>query len=239
MAESIGYQDTPILPDSGYHVHDGNRPQPPVVTPGDLKSPPSDAIVLFDGKDLSSWHSKDQPATWKVENGYIEVVPRTGGIQTKGEYGTIQLHLEFTEPEEVKGDSQGRGNSGVFLMGIYEIQVLDSYNNLTYADGSVGAIYGQYPPLVNAIRKPGEWNNYDIVWERPQFDGDRVVKPAYVTVILNGVLLHHRRELLGVPGHKIAPEYFPHADKGPLSLQDHGDKVRFRNIWLRELPELD
>ena len=236
---NIGYDDTPILPDSGYHVHDGTRPQPPVVTPGAAGAAPSDATVLFDGTDLSAWKGRDGEAAWKVQNGYMEVAPKTGGIHTTAEFGSVQLHLEFSEPEVVKGDSQGRGNSGVFLMGIYEIQVLDSYQNPTYADGSVGAIYGQYPPFANAIRKPGEWNTYDIVWEAPQFDGDTVKKPAHVTVFLNGILLHHRKQLLGQTGHKSMPKYEAHGAKGPLELQDHGDLVRFRNIWVRELPQLD
>ena len=241
MAE-LGYDDTPIIPGSHYRVHDIARPQPRIVTPGDASgAPPSDAIVLFDGTDLSGWKKKKsgEAAEWKVENGYMEVVPKTGGIVSKATFGSCQLHVEFASPEEVIGDSQGRGNSGVFLMGIYEIQVLDSYQNPTYADGSVGAIYGQYPPFANAIRKPGEWNTYDIVWEAPQFDGDTVKKPAHVTVFLNGILLHHRKQLLGQTGHKSMPKYEAHGAKGPLELQDHGDLVRFRNIWVRELPQLD
>jgi hypothetical protein len=239
MADNLGYQDTPVLPDSGYHVHDGNRPQPPVVTPGDGSAAPSDAKVLFDGSSLAEWSGKDGPAKWKVENGYMEVAPGTGAIRTNLKFGSCQLHLEFAAPEVVKGDSQGRGNSGVFMMGTYEIQVLDSYNNPTYADGAVGAIYGQYPPFVNAIRTPGTWNYYDIIWERPVFDGEKVVKPAYVTVLLNGVVLHHRRKLMGATGHKNISGYTAHDATGPLELQDHGDLVRFRNIWVRELPELD
>ncbi|MAG13372.1 MAG: hypothetical protein CMN78_02220 [Spirochaetales bacterium] len=236
---TLGYKDTPILPDSGYHVHDSDRPQPPVVTPGGDNGPPSDATVLFDGSDLSAWEGRDGAAAWIVRDGYMEVTPKTGAIHTGQTFGSVQLHLEFAEPAEVKGDSQGRGNSGVFLMGIYEIQVLDSYENPTYADGSVGAIYGQYPPMANAIRKPGEWNSYDIVWEAPEFDGETVKKPAYVTVFLNGVLLHHRKKLLGKTGHKTLAGYAAHDGVGPLELQDHGDPVRFRNIWIRELSGLD
>ena len=231
----LGYKDTPILPDSGYHVHDSDRPQPPIVTPGEAGSAPSDATVLFDGTDLSQWVGRDGDAQWKVENGFMEVTPGTGAIRTRAEFGNIQLHIEFASPEKVEGDSQGRGNSGVFLMGIYEIQVLDNYDNLTYPDGTVGAIYGQYPPLANSIRKPGEWNQYDIVWEAPAFENGAVVRPAYVTVILNGVLLHHRKELLGATGHRIAPVYSEHGAKGPIELQDHKNPVRFRNIWIREL----
>jgi hypothetical protein len=238
--EALGYSDTPILPDSGYHVHDGTRPQPRLVTPGLGAAPPSDAVVLFCGTDLIQWETLDgQPAGWKVENGYMEMVPGTGHIRTKGEWGDIQLHLEFASPTEIKGQGQGRGNSGVFLMGLYEIQVLDNYDNPTYADGTVGAIYGQYPPLVNALRAPGEWNVYDIVWECPRFEGLELVEPAYVTVFLNGIVLHHRKALRGPTNHKVITPWSPHPPRGPLMLQDHRDKVRFRNIWLRNLGDYD
>ena len=168
-----------------------------------------------------------------MENGYFEVVPKTGDIYTKESFGSIQLHLEFQAPTEIKGESQGRGNSGVFLMSNYEIQVLDNYDNPTYPDGTVGGIYGQYPPQVNAIRKPGEWNTYDIVWEAPKFVGDKVDRPAFVTVFLNNIVLHNRQKLLGSTGHQILGEYQTHRDAEPLQLQDHGDLVRFRNIWIR------
>ncbi len=234
--DSLGYQDTPILPDSGFHVHDGLRPQPVVVTPGDGTVPPSDAVVLFDGSDLSQWESLDGGAAkWTVTDGWMVVVPKTGNIRTKQEFGSIQLHVEFASPTDVKGEGQGRGNSGVFLMGLYEIQVLDNYDNPTYPDGTVGGIYGQYPPMANAVRKPGEWNYYDIVWETPLFDGETLLRPAYVTVFLNNILLHHRRKLLGKTDHRVAPEYVPHGPTGPLMLQDHGDLVKFRNIWVRRL----
>lgn len=246
MAQQIGYDDTPILPGTNWHVHDGNRPQPPVVTPGEPSTqccagaPPSDAVILFDGTDLSGWEHRDgSPAGWKVENGYMEVVPKTGYIRTKAQFGDCHLHVEFRCPEEIKGEGQGRGNSGVFLMGKYEIQVLDCYDNLTYPDGTTGAIYGQYPPLANACRKPGEWNVYDIIWEAPRFDGDTLVRPAYVTVMLNGIVLHHHRQLRGVTSHKVLTEYEPHGAEGPLELQDHGDLVRFRNIWYRPLVGYD
>ena len=230
----LGYSDTPILEDSGYHVHDGERPQPPVVTPGEGTAAPSDAIVLFDGKDLDKWESdKGGPATWRIGDGYMEVAPRTGGIRTKQSFGTIQLHLEFASPEVVKGDSQGRGNSGVFFNEIYEIQVLDNYDNPTYPDGTVGGIYGQYPPLANPMRKPGQWNAYDIVFEAPVFDGDKLASPAYATVFLNNIILHNRKALRGPTGHKVITPYHPHGD-APLALQDHGDLVRFRNIWVRD-----
>lgn len=241
MAE-LGYDDTPIIPGSHYRVHDIARPQPRIVTPGDASgAPPSDAIVLFDGTDLSGWKKKKsgEAAEWKVENGYMEVVPKTGGIVSKATFGSCQLHVEFASPEEVIGDSQGRGNSGVFLMGLYELQVLDNYNNPTYADGTTGAIYGQYPPLVNACRKPGEWTTYDIIWVAPVFDGDTLVSPARVTALVNGLVTQHDKELQGPTEHKKTTEYRPHAADMPLELQDHGDKVRFRNIWYRPLTDYD
>jgi hypothetical protein len=199
--------------------------------------PPSDAVVLFDGRDLAGWRSFDSggPAGWRVESGYVEVVPRTGDIRTTMEFGDCQLHVEFATPAEVIGSSQGRGNSGVFLMGRYEIQVLDCYENPTYPDGTTGAIYGQYPPLVNACRRPGEWQTYDILWTAPHFEGDRLVTPAYCTVLHNGVLVQNHSELLGVTSHRVAPTWTPHPAVGPLRLQDHGDRVRYRNIWYREL----
>jgi hypothetical protein len=234
---SLGYSDTPILRDSGYRVHDGKRPQPPIVTPGIGTGAPSDATIIFDGTSLDGWESMDgTPAQWKLGKGFMEVKPKTGNIRTKQGFGSIQLHLEFATPKKVKGESQGRGNSGVFLMSRYEIQVLDNFDNPTYADGTVGAIYGQYPPYANAIRKPGEWNTYDIMWEAPEYKGERLVRPAYVTVILNNILLQHRTCLLGETGHRTLSEYIPHNAAEPLMLQDHGDLVRFRNIWARPIP---
>jgi hypothetical protein len=238
----LGYDDTPLISGQNYKVHDSQRPQPRVVTPSIVGAtnavavPPSDAVVLFDGADLSQWVGGDgQPAAWKLENGYMEVAPGSGNIRTLQEFGDCQLHLEFASPIEVKGDGQGRGNSGVFLMGIYEIQVLDCYNNPTYADGTTGAIYGQYAPLVNACRPPGEWQSYDIIWDAPKFEGDKLISPARVTVLLNGVVLHHGTTLLGPTTHRDISDYKPHAAQGPLELQDHGDLVRFRNIWYRPL----
>jgi len=178
------------------------------------------------------------PIQWKVEKGAMEVT-RTGDIQTKDEFGDCQLHIEWVAPAEVKGDSQGRGNSGVFLMDRYEIQILDGYNNITYADGTTAAIYGQYPPLVNACRKPGEWQTYDIFFVAPRFKGEELLSPAYVTIIYNGVLVHHNQALMGQTGHKILASYKPHPPKGPTRLQDHGNPVRFRNIWIRELKGYD
>ena len=235
-----GYNDTPLVPGSSYHVHDGDRPAPRVVTPGEGGGPPSDAIVLFGGADLSNWvHGDGRPAEWWVFEGCLEVNAGSGDIHTREEFGSCQLHVEWRAPHEVRGDSQGRGNSGVFLMGAYEFQVLDCYDNPTYADGTAGAIYGQFPPLVNACRRPGEWQAYDIIWEAPAFEGDRVARPAYATVLLNGLLVHHRVELQGATGHRNVPGYAAHTATGPLKLQDHGDKVRFRNIWYRPLTGYD
>jgi len=227
-------------PDSNWAIHDLNRPLPPVVDPGPAGPSipaPSDAVVLFNGKDLSRWEDgKGAPAKWKVENGYLEVIAKTGSIQTKRGFGDCQLHIEWAAPSAVKGDGQERGNSGVFLMNIYEVQVLDGYNNKTYADGSTAAIYGQYPPLVNACRKPGEWQTYDIIFHRPLFDKDgKATRPARLTVFHNGILVHENAELTGPTEHKARPPYKTHQDKLPLSLQDHGNPVRYRNIWIREL----
>lgn len=243
----LGYDDTPFLPDGKWRVHDSNRPQPLVVYPGTPSTqekfgePPSDAVILFDGTDLSKWVSSRDggPARWKVENGYMEVVAGTGDIQTIEHFGDCQLHLEWAAPAEVRGESQGRGNSGVFIMGLYEIQVLDCYENPTYADGTTAAIYGQYPPLVNACRKPGEWQIYDIIWIAPRFDGDKLVSPAYVTVLHNGVVVHYHTPLFGPTTHRQILPYTPHPPVGPLRLQDHGDPVRFRNIWYRVLKGYD
>ncbi len=249
MAEqkNVGYDDTPIIPGTTWHVHDGTRPQPPVVTPGTESSqdapgtPPGDAIVLFDGADASGWvkAGTDDPIGWKVENGYMEVVPKSGGIASKEHFGDCQLHLEWAAPAEVSGESQGRGNSGVFLMGRYEIQVLDCYQNPTYPDGTTGGVYGQCPPMVNACREPGAWQMYDIIWVAPRFLGDGRVVPARVTVLLNGVLLHNAREVMGPTTHRKITAYRPHPETGPLELQDHNDPVRFRNIWYRPIQGYD
>jgi hypothetical protein len=243
-----GYTDTPFLPDGKWRVHDADRPHPRVVTPGpEPGQPPSDAIVLFDGKDLSKWGTngtgadkgKVVAAPWKVENGYMEVAPGKGSIFTRENFGDCQIHVEWAAPAKVLGSSQGRGNSGVMIMGRYEIQVLDSYNNVTYADGQAGAMYGQYPPLVNASRKPGEWQTYDIIFESPRFEGGKVAKPAYVTIIHNGVVLHHRQAFIGQVAHKLVGTYTPHEPEGPILLQDHGNPIRFRNIWARRLTSYD
>jgi hypothetical protein len=244
--KQVGYDDTPLIQEGGrFKVHDSARSQPRIVTPGTASTPespgrpPSDGVVLFDGRDASRWKGRDGECRWKVENGYLEVSPGTGNIETREHFGDCQLHLEWAAPSVVKGDSQGRGNSGVFLMGLYEIQVLDCFDNPTYADGTTAAIYGQYPPLVNACRKPGDWQTYDIIWEGPRFEGERLTRPAAITVIQNGIVVHHRTQLLGRTGHRQAPAYTPHPPVGPLMLQDHGDLVRFRNIWYRPLTGYD
>ncbi len=241
-----GYSDTPMLPGQKWRVHDIKRPHPRLVTPASTPGqPPSDAIVLFDGKDLSKWQSHGPkngnpgPAAWKVENGYTEVVHGAGDIFTKEKFGDIQLHIEWASPSEIDGTSQWRGNSGVLLMDRYEIQVLDSYNNVTYADGQAGSLYGQWPPLVNASRKPGEWQTYDIAFEAPRFENSKLVKPGYVTVFHNGVLLHHHKEILGRMVHREVGTYTPHGAEEPLSLQNHDTPVRYRNIWVRRITPYD
>ena len=231
---NLGYTDTPMLPWLPYHVHDPARPRPALVTPAPrVGDAPSDATVLFDGTSLSSWTPAKNP--WRIENGYMEVIPNTGDLRTKEVFGDVQLHVEWAAPPQVRGDSQNRGNSGIFLQGRYEVQVLDSFNNPTYPDGQAGALYGQWPPLVNAVRRPGEWQSYDIVFEAPRFEGTKLVKAAYMTVFLNGVLLHHRKELMGPTVHRALARYAPQPADGPLVLQDHQQPVRFRNIWIRRL----
>jgi hypothetical protein len=242
----LGYTTTPLIPGTKWHVHDGDRPQPRIVTPADTFSlgakPPSDAIVLFDGKDLSKWSQGDgSPAKWKVENGYMEVAPHTGSIQTKDRFADFQLHIEFATPAEVKGDSQGRGNSGILFNGVYEVQVLDSYKNPTYPDGQAGGLYGQTPPLVNASKPPGEWQSYEIIFESPRWGANKnLVKKAAVTVIHNGVVLHHRHEFTGTTPHQQNGNYdHVHDPEVFIQLQDHNNPMRFRNVWLRKLGEYD
>ncbi len=243
--ENLQYVET----DTGrWLIHDMNRPAPAVISPGtgSTKSEPggapSDAIVLFDGTDLSEWtDTKGNPSKWIVgDGGYMECVKGSGYIQSKRKFGSCQLHVEFATPSRVSGSSQGRGNSGVFLMANYEVQVLDSYDNKTYPDGQCAALYGRVVPLVNACRKPGEWQSYDIIFHRPIFEGNKVVKKATFTVFQNGVLVQDNVELEGGTGwrgpHAIS-DYEPHEDKLPIMLQDHGNPVRFRNIWIRELAD--
>lgn len=218
-------------------VHSMDRPRPPVVNPGPA---PSDAIVLFDGRDLSQWvrAGDSSAAGWAVRDGYMEVVAQSGGIRTRRGFGDVQLHVEWATPARVEGEGQERGNSGVFLMGLYEIQVLDSYENVTYADGQAAAIFGQTPPLVNASRPPGQWQTYDIVFHRPRFAADgSVTQPARVTVFHNGVLVQDNVMITGRTVFGRVAHYEPHGDQLPIMLQDHSYPVRYRNIWLRELTE--
>ncbi len=244
-------KDSPYMFIDGVKVHETDvtkQPLPPVVTPGEpagFFAPPSDATVLFNGSEESfktNWtDTKGAPSQWRVVNGALESVKRAGYIQSKGSFGSCQLHIEWASPSNVSGDGQGRGNSGVFLMGTYEVQVLDSYENQTYADGQAGALYGRSKPLANACRKPGEWQSYDIIFHRPMFDDKgNVVRRATFTVIHNGVLVQDHTVLSGGTGWNgpnAATEYKAHADKMPFSLQDHGNPVRFRNIWIRELKD--
>jgi hypothetical protein len=209
-------------------------PEPVVVTPGKDNGPPSDAVVLFDGKDLSKWNNGDK---WVIKDGYA-IAAKTG-ITTKDSFGDCQLHLEFASPEEVRGKGQGRGNSGAYIMGRYEVQILDSYQNETYFDGQCGSLYKQHPPLVNACRKPGEWQTYDIVFEGPRFEDKKLVRPGYVTVIHNGIVVQNHFELKGGTYYDRPAAYTPHGPKAPLNLQFHGDPVKFRNIWIRELKEMN
>lgn len=226
-------------------IHDMNRPKPPVVDPGTASTqeqpgtPPSDAIVLFNGTDLSQWCTMtgDKPK-WKVKGNFMETVAGTGQIRTWQAFGDCQLHVEWATPNPPHGTGQGRGNSGVFLMGQYEVQVLDSYKSDTYADGQASAIYGQYPPLVNVCRAPGQWQTYDIIFSRPHFDDDgKLIKPAFITVIQNGVVTQNHVKILGPTNWQNSLPYEKHPPKLFLALQDHANPVRYRNIWIRELPE--
>ena len=244
LAASPAFAQAPPDPE-GWAQHDEKRPQPAVVDPGTgvppeaPGQPPSDAIVLFDGRDLSAWKSQkgDLPAPWKVEGGHFEVVKGTGGIETRQSFGDVQLHIEWRTPSPAVGHGQDRGNSGVFFGGgRYEVQVLDSYGNQTYPDGQAGALYGEFPPLVNACRPPGQWQAYDIVYEAPRFDAKgQVTKRARVTVFQNGVLVQHAMEFIGPATNKVRTPYSAHPVKLPIGLQDHNHPVRFRNVWVREL----
>lgn len=220
-------------------VHDLNRPQPPVVVPGDKPGqPPSNAVVLFDGDDTEMLQMHDgSPVKWKMENGYLEAVPKSGSLMTRHNFGDCQLHIEWCNPSD-EGKGQFHGNSGVFLMNQYEVQILDSYNNTTYPDGQAAAIYGQYPPMFNAMKPTGQWQVYDIVFRRPRFnDRGEVVEPARVTVFHNGIVVQESAELAGATANKQRAKYTPHPDAMPIMLQDHHNPVRFRNIWVVQLPE--
>ena len=237
-----GYSDTPQITGQKWKVHDMERPRPAKVKPGPAftAAPPSDATILFDGKDLSQWVQLARGGVpsepkWKVENGYIEIVPKTGRLKTKAEFGDCQLHVEWQIPLEAKGNGQSIGNSGIEFMGRYEIQVLESSEHLTYADGGAGAIYGVWPPMVNPARPQGEWNTYDIAFEAPRFEGDKMVKPATVTVLFNGVLVQNHQEFLGTTIWRKVGTYKAHPAEQSLTLQDHNQPVRFRNIWIRRL----
>lgn len=239
--EKPGFKDTPMLPDGKWRVHDSDRPHPTVVTPGIVPgASPSDAVVLFDGKSLAAWQAQATP--WIVKDGAATSVPRAGGgenaLVSKQSFGDIQLHLEFRSPNPPTKSSQDRGNSGIWFMQRYELQILDGYNNPTYADGTVGAIYAWKPPLVNASRPPGEWQSYDVVFERPRFGPDgKLLRPAYATAFLNGVLVQNRQPWLGSTVWRKVATYEAHGDAAPIQLQDHDSPVSFRNIWVRPLPE--
>jgi hypothetical protein len=244
----IGYDDTPMQPNGKWHVHDGTRPQPKMVTPGATPgAAPADATVLL-GADASAWQmTNGSPITWPMKDGVLQ--SGKGMIETKAQFTDFQLHVEFATPKEVKGDGQGRGNSGVFLLGQFEVQVLDSYNNPTYPDGQASAMYGQYPPLVNASRPPGEWQAYDIIFTAPRFTvttpdtlgavATRLVKPAVVTVIHNGIVVHNATAYQGPTAHKVINPYVLGNARGPIRLQDHGNPVHFRNIWIRPIKGYD
>jgi hypothetical protein len=233
-----------------WSIHDQNRPQPKRVEPGTFSSatqpgkPPSDAIILFDGtaSSLEKWEADTKadapraPSKWIVKDGAMECVPKSGYVRTKEQFGDCQLHVEWAAPKNVQGDSQGRGNSGIFLMGLVEVQVLDNYNNPTYADGFAASVYGINPPLANALHAPGEFQVIDIIFRRPVYAGTKVLDPGYLTVFCNGVLVQDHTPLEGPGGHLKRSVAGPYPAQGPLKLQDHGNPVRFRNIWYRPLP---
>jgi hypothetical protein len=221
-----------MLPFVGVALAGRAEEEPRVVNPG---PPPADAIVLFDGTDLSQWRKKSGgKAAWELKDG-VATVNGTGDIVTQQPFGDCQLHIEWATPAEVKGEGQGRGNSGVIFQGRYELQVLDSYQNKTYFNGQAGAVYSQYPPLVNVSRKPGEWQSYDVIFHAPRFDENgKLSKAGTITVLHNGVLVQDNVEIKGPTGQQPT-KYEPHPLKQPLELQDHGNPIRFRNIWIREL----
>jgi hypothetical protein len=216
------------------YMPDIHWPVPKVIQPGDGTTPPSDAIVLFDGKDMAAWNGAEK---WQVKDGCV--ISGGNEVTSKQSFGDCQLHVEWAAPEKVVGSGQGRGNSGVYMMGLYEIQVLDCYHNETYADGQAGAVYKQHPPLVNACRKPGQWQTYDIIWEAPRFIASgKMEKPAYVTVLYNGVVVQNHFALTGQTSWEQPAKYLPHPARLPLKLQFHGNPVRYRNIWIREIQDI-
>jgi hypothetical protein len=229
-----------IIPGTPWRIHDMSRPRPPVLAPGPVVgAPPADAIVLFNGKDLSQWTGRGGgPAAWPVRNGYFETGAKAGSIATKDSFGDVQLHVEFQIPVEGAG-TPSHGNSGVILMGLYEIQIIDSYQADHYPDGQGGSIYGEWPPLVNPAGKPGDWQTYDIVFEAPRFNGTALLAPAYFTLMWNGVLVHNRQPVAGPTRLLTLHQYTPHAAELPLQLQDHSSPVKFRNVWIRRLKGYD
>lgn len=232
--EYPGYMDTPLIPGSEFRVHQQDRPQPPRVIPPESDgapecAPPSDAIALFDGESLEHF----QDAEWEVKDGVL--VAGTGNLLTKEAYGDCQLHVEWRTPNPPEGEPVNMGNSGIFLMNTYELQVYDSYSSKIYADGSAAAIYGQTPPLVNVCRRPGEWQSFDIVFTAPVFEENKLVEPAWITVLHNGVLVHNHTKILGPATHKAFQPYVAHEATLPLAIQGHGCPVEFRNIWIRKL----
>lgn len=234
--EGLGYQDTPIIPGTTWHVHDGTRPQPRIVeTAGAVVvKPPSDATVLFDGSNLDAWTSDGDKPAWEVKDGAM--IATAKDLVSKEKFGAIQLHFEWRLPEGRPVKGQGGGNSGCFLMGLYEVQVLQSNNNKTYPDGQAGSLYGQLPPLVNATSPQGQWNSYDITFEPPVYKDGKVEVPAKVTIVHNGVVVQNEASYLGPTGHQILATYpAQHAETGPLRLQFHGDPMEFRNFWVRPL----
>lgn len=239
--EGLGYQDTPILPGTEYHVHDGERPQPRVIETGgavEIK-PPSDAKLLFDGKTLEGWVGKaGAGAQWIVEDGIT--IAKDEAITSREEFGAVQVHLEWRVPAERKVKGQKGGNSGIFLMGKYEVQILQSNNNPTYPDGQAGSLYGQLPPLVNATSPQGEWNSYDIFFEPPVYEEETVKTPARITIIHNGIVVQNGEYYTGPTGHKTLGSYpKTHPKTGPITMQWHGDPIEFKNFWVRPLGERD
>lgn len=235
--EMLGYRDTPLIPGQKWKVHDIDRPRPEKVKGTVLATPPpSDAIVLFDGTNLDKWTSyrrgQQQAPEWKVEGGTLTVGGR-GDLVTKDSFGDIQLHLEWKPG--TKNCGQNKGNSGVILMGRYEVQVLESYDNPTYADGQAGSMYGQFPPLVNATNPADQWNSYDIIFRAPRFKDGRMSEPPRVTIIHNGIVLHHDNAFVGQMAHRIHKAFEPHRAEEPLTLQNHNEATNFRNIWVRKL----
>lgn len=228
-----GYKDTPKLPFCNYLVHDPDRPAPKRIDPGPAPAAapiPSDAVVLFDGKDLSQWNS---PTAWKLDN--HEIIAGAGTLATKEKFGSMQLHVEWMAPADYSGPWYNRGNNGVLIMGLYEIQIFDSYNEKLYPDGQCAAVYAQTPPLVNATRKPGEWQTFDIFFTAPKYDGEKQLASPRITMLHNGALVHLNQEIYGETGHKVVPGHNRKWSEGPLMLAGHDCPVRFRNIWLRKL----